>query len=269
MSSRLPIILSSVAITLAIAAAVFCGRVIRDQQHLVDQLNDQVAKIQPYAFSRTELDSFLSRRGGDLAARSAAAPTEPAASSKGDAIPIAGDRRYGDATAQFSLIEYSDFECPYCKQYFAVPKAVVDSSRGNAAVVFKHVPIHGEASRREAFAAECAAAQGGNDAFYRMAGAIFSSTAGNGTGTEKPLAVIASSIGLDGAALSRCIDNQEPLQKVKADFREAVELGIKETPTTIVRHNPSNRQVVLSGAKGPEDILRAMAKLVQGNGAAQ
>ncbi|WP_273808351.1 MULTISPECIES: DsbA family protein [unclassified Pseudomonas] len=267
MSSRIPITLAGLAIVLSTASALYSAHALREQQQLVDHLNGQVARIQPYAFSRSDLDALLSRQS--LSVAPPAAPEAPPAPMKRESAPIAGERRYGDATAQFSLIEYSDFECPYCKQYFAVPKAVVDSSRGNASVVFKHVPIHGEASRREAFAAECAGAQGGNDAFYRMAGAIFSSTAGNGTGTEKPLAVIASSIGLDGAALSRCIDNQEPLQKVKADFREAVELGIKETPTTIVRHNPSNKQVVLSGAKGPEDILRAMAKLVQGNGAAQ
>ncbi len=74
MSSRLPIILSCVAITFAIAAAVFCGWAIRDQQHLVNQLNDQVAKIQPYAFSRTELDSLLSRRREESAPASTPVP---------------------------------------------------------------------------------------------------------------------------------------------------------------------------------------------------
>lgn len=227
----------------------------------VDQLASEVARVKPWAYSQSELASAVSLVGAVPAAL-----IDPALSNEATSEPIEPDliRRYGDVSAQFTLVEYSDFECGFCKEFFQVPKALVDGSRGNISVVFKHVPVHGDASRKQAFAAECAADQGGNDAFFRMADAIFDQTRGNGSGTKFPLAAIADEIGLNGRELSRCIDKGIYFEKVKADFKEAMALSVKVTPTTVVRHNPTGKQVVIVGAVPPADLLKAMSELVAG-----
>lgn len=262
----IPLTISTLALMVSVGSLVFTYHKVGQSADLADHLNAQLSKVKPWAFKRDAFDAAIeeSRITAKIRGKDSSTPERP---KEREVQPAKIDRRYGDPKAQFTLIEYSDFECPFCKQYFAVPKALVDGSRGNISVVFKHVPIHGDASRLEAYAAECAAAQGGNDAFYRMAGSIFSSTPGNGTGTEKPLSVIAESIGLDGAELSKCMDNDDFYAKIKSDFQEAIDLGINQTPTTIVRHNPSGKQVLLPGAVTPEEILKSMTKLVQGSGA--
>lgn len=258
--------LSSLALVVSVASLALAYHKVEQAVGLSNQVNEQLSKIKPWAFKRDALDSAIeeSRIAAAMRGEESSTPGRP---QKREVQPAKIDRRYGDPKAQFTLIEYSDFECSFCKQFFPVPKALADGSRGNISVVFKHVPIHGDASRREAFAAECAAAQGGNDAFYRMAGAIFSSTPGNGTGTEKPLSVIAESIGLDGAELSKCMDSEDFYEKVKSDFQEAIALDIKQTPTTVVRHNPTGKQVILAGAVSPEEVLKTMTQIVQGSGA--
>jgi protein-disulfide isomerase len=221
-----------------------------------EQAIDEVARLKPWALSQEALVEVLRDINFSSAVNGEAQPEAK--------VPLnVSERRYGDPAAQFTLIEYSDFECPACKAFYEVPKTLVDGSRGNISLIFKHVPIHGEASRKAAFAAECAAHQGGNDAFYKMASGIFDETQSNGAGTQSSFTAIARRIGLDGPALAKCIDDNLYYEKVKADFKEAVDKGVKVTPTTIIRYNPTGQQVDVGGAVSPEDILKAMSQLIQ------
>lgn len=250
------LVLSLVVSTVALLASWFQWQELKATKALLNQINTKTASIQPWAFSHSALRVALED------ARQVAAVEGSSSSAKPVQQLEVVERRYGDPEAQFELVEYSDFECSFCKTFFPVPKALVDGSRGNISLVFKHVPIHGDASRREAFAAECAGAQGGNDAFYRMSDAIFQSTSSNGNGTNKPLSSIAADLGLDGTELSRCIDSNFFVQKVRADFKEAIDLGIDVTPTTLIRHKPTGQTVLIKEAVTPERLLSAMRNLV-------
>lgn len=226
-----------------------------------EKVLSQFARVKPWAFSREELLTAMQDANIIGAINELQGTGGKAANAKKE-IDFS-ERRYGDPGAQFTFTEYSDFECSYCKTFFDVPKALVDGSRGNISLVFKHVPIHGEASRKEAFASECAAHQGGNDAFYKMAGAIFDDTQSNGNGTKSPLAKLANDIGLNGQDLTKCIDENLFYEKVKSDFSQAMELGIKVTPSTVVRHNQSGKETIITGAVTPNDLLKAMSELIQ------
>ncbi|MNG28613.1 hypothetical protein D3C84_1138960 [compost metagenome] len=59
------------------------------------------------------------------------------------------------------------------------------------------------------------------------------------------------------------MDNEDFYAKIKSDFQEAIDLGINQTPTTIVRHNVTGQQVRLDGAVTPEAIMKRMSKIVQ------
>ena len=92
--------------------------------------------------------------------------------------PVTGeDHIRGDVNASVKVIEFSDFECPFCKSFHASMKQVMQSytKDGKVAWVYRHFPIdqlHSKA-RKEAQAAECAGELGGNNAFWSFADGLF------------------------------------------------------------------------------------------------
>ncbi|OVZ68237.1 protein-disulfide isomerase, partial [Pseudomonas aeruginosa] len=90
---------------------------------------------------------------------------------------------YGDAKARWTINEYADLECPFCKVYTPRLKRWVDSHT-DVNLVWRHLPLqmHGEAARHQARLVECAGIQGGAKAFWSAIDAIFAQSAGNGGG---------------------------------------------------------------------------------------
>lgn len=89
--------------------------------------------------------------------------------------PSASDHLIGSPDAPIVLVEYSDFECPYCKMIHPTLAQIVSESNGKIAWAYRNFPlyqIHPQATPA-ANAAECIAAQLGNDAFWKFANTIF------------------------------------------------------------------------------------------------
>lgn len=172
------------------------------------------------------------------------------------------ERIYGNPDAQFYIIEYSDFECPYCKTHFPQMMDLVDSSSGNIAMVFKHVPVHGQSSRTESLASECAAEQGGNPAFYKMARAIFADTRSDGHGLATPLDKLAENNGLDGQRIIECVNAARPSAKIAEDVKEAARLNIQQTPANIVVYG--DKSAMVQGSVNGTGLMQMMAQLSQG-----
>lgn len=96
---------------------------------------------------------------------------------KGEVPPVEeGEHILGNpATAQITLIEYSDFECPFCAKFHPTLKRIVGEANGNIAWVYRQFPltqIHQHALER-AIASECIAKIKGNDAFWKYADLLF------------------------------------------------------------------------------------------------
>ena len=106
---------------------------------------------------------------------------------EGEVPPVdATDHVMGNpSTATVTIIEYSDFECPYCKAFQATLKQVVTESNGSVAWVYRHWPIH-SGSFEKLVAAECVAQIKGNDAFWKYSDLLFGLLqTTNNTATEK------------------------------------------------------------------------------------
>lgn len=93
------------------------------------------------------------------------------------ALPPLTDKDHvlGDASAQVTIIEYSDLECPFCIRFQSVKETIMKEYAGKIKWVYRHYPldqIHPNA-RPYAYAAECAAEVGGNNAFWGMIDYIF------------------------------------------------------------------------------------------------
>ncbi|HEU5338327.1 MAG TPA: thioredoxin domain-containing protein [Sulfuricaulis sp.] len=162
------------------------------------------------------------------------------------------DHIFGNPDAPISLIEYSDFECPYCKKFHSTAKQIVTAYGGKVNWVYRHFPLgfHNPAAQKEAEASECAAELGGNDAFWRYADLIYARTKSNGKGVPlENLAPMAKEIGLDETKFKACLDSGKMVARVGEDFAEGSKIGITGTPGNILLNNKTGDVRLRPGAR--------------------
>lgn len=85
---------------------------------------------------------------------------------------IAGEHIFGNPDAIVTIVEYSDFECGYCKQYHPTLKKIVQESNGTVRWVYRHYPLH-QHSFEKLVAANCVGQIKGNDAFWQYGDLLF------------------------------------------------------------------------------------------------
>lgn len=145
----------------------------------------------------------------------------------------------GDKSAKLTLVEFSDYECPFCKKSFTellpdLKKNYIDT--GKLRLVYKNLPLsfHPNAAK-EAEAALCAKDQGGDSAYFKYHDQIFTKTTSGGTGIAlDQLPVLAKTVGLDVNAFQKCLDNGKFKSQVDKDLAEAQKAGASGTPTWIL-----------------------------------
>lgn len=146
------------------------------------------------------------------------------------------DHIFGDPNAPIKIIEFSDLECPYCKNFHLTMKKVVDSYNGKVAWIYRHFPldIHPKAVK-EAQAVECAAEIGGNQAFWAYMDRLFEITPSNNGLDLNELPKIAEFIGLDKAKFQSCLDDQtKNIDLIQSNLDDAISSGARGTPYSIV-----------------------------------
>jgi len=148
----------------------------------------------------------------------------------------------GSANAKVTIVEFSDFQCPFCRSFYVgtygqLVKDYVDS--GKVKIYFKYFPLSSihPAAEKSAEAAACANDQG---KFWEMHDKIFNEQQklnpdGN-TATYGPeqLKQWAKDIGLDTAKFNQCLDSNAKAQIVQDDFNQGVSVGVSGTPTFYV-----------------------------------
>lgn len=148
----------------------------------------------------------------------------------------AADHVRGDAGAKVTMIEYSDFECPFCKRFHASMQQLMDAYPGKIKWVYRSYPLSFHANaEKEAEAAECASELGGNKAFWSFADKVYERTTSNGTGfalTDLPK--LAVEIGLNKTAFQTCLDSGKYKNAVAQSLSEGTAAGVQGTPGTII-----------------------------------
>jgi protein-disulfide isomerase len=144
----------------------------------------------------------------------------------------------GSPDAKVVIVEYSDTECPYCKVFHETMHRIIDEygKDGTVAWVYRHFPLiqlHSKAVT-EAEATECAAELGGNTAFWNYLDQVYAETPSNNRLDLERLPQIAVEIGLDRAAFESCLASERHLATVQADFDEAVGIGGRGTPHSVL-----------------------------------
>lgn len=179
------------------------------------------------------------------------------------------DHIYGNPGAEVSLIEYSDFECPYCKRFHPTAKELVDQSDGGINLVYRHFPLdfHNPGAQTQAEASECAAELGGNDAFWAYTDAIYERTASGGEGfPQEQLVPLGVEVGLDEDAFRECLESERHEDRVKADIAEGVSAGVSGTPGNILLNNETGDALLRAGAQPLGALQEAAASLMEDGG---
>lgn len=147
-------------------------------------------------------------------------------------VSVAGDPVLGSSSAKVTMIEFSDFQCPYCSRFTLetfpqLKTKYIDT--GKVKVIFKNFPLPGhQYAQGAAEASECAFEQG---KFWEYQAKLFENQSSLDTNNLKKYA---QDLGLNEQTFNSCLDSKKYTTQVKADADEGTKVGIQGTPSFII-----------------------------------
>jgi protein-disulfide isomerase len=190
----------------------------------------------------------VSRGAGAQAAQAAAvtpAPADPSAMATAQANLLAASKSTtrhftGDEKAPVTIIEFADFQCPYCGEFQSQTFQQINEQyvkKGLVRYGYHHMAFLGPESQWAAEASECA---GDQNAFWQYHDKLFASQAGENKGAfnKDKLKQFAVDLKLDTKAFDACLDSGKYTAQVTADNQAAQSLGVQSTPSFVVNGQP-------------------------------
>jgi protein-disulfide isomerase len=147
------------------------------------------------------------------------------------------DHSIGPVNAALTLLEYGDYECPFCRQAQPIVEQILAALNGRVRFVFRNFPlaeIHAHAMHA-AEAAESVGAQSGPEAFWAMHDTIFEHQRDSADALDDAhLGQYAADVGVDPDVVRQDLDAARFTPNVRADFIGGVRSGVNGTPTFFV-----------------------------------
>ncbi|MEY2664919.1 MAG: hypothetical protein RLZZ480_24 [Candidatus Parcubacteria bacterium] len=165
----------------------------------------------------------------------------------------------GNPNAQILIVEYGDYDCPFCKQYHEALSQIMDEFGvgGRVAWVYRQYPIaqlHPN-SPNVSKAALCVGSVGGNEAFWKFTDMIFENRDIEEPTNPVKLPEYAEAAGVSKEAYLACLDSNKMEEPLKRDIEDAFNIGARGTPYTVVM--VGNEQAVINGAQS-FDIVKSI-----------
>lgn len=148
------------------------------------------------------------------------------------------DHAQGPATAPVTLVEYGDYECPYCGQAYPIVKHIQERLGDSLRFVFRNFPLS-ELHPHAAHAAEAAEIAADEGKFWEMHDTLFEHQRAL---DDAHLRAYAAALGLDEAAFAQALSEHRLAGRVREDFMSGIRSGVNGTPTFFIngaRHNGS------------------------------
>lgn len=165
-------------------------------------------------------------------------PQAPPEDNKIYDVDIAGAHLKGPENAPITIVEFSDFQCPFCSRGKATMDQVAQQYGDKVRIAFKHFPLDFHRQAKPAAIAALAAGEQGK--FWEMHDKLFDNQRALG---EEDIKKYAQELGLDMAKFEEAIKRPDLAAKVDADIKQGKELGVTGTPTFFVNGK------ILKGAK--------------------
>lgn len=141
-------------------------------------------------------------------------------------VNVGDDAFLGGETAKVTIIEFSDYLCPFCKKAEDTMKQINQEYSDQVKIVFRDFPVHGEKAEQLAVMTECAKSQG---KFWEVHNKIFEV----GYNLEE-IRNYVNTLEIDIALYDICVANNEKIDEVKQDLEEGKTYGIQGTPTFFI-----------------------------------
>jgi protein-disulfide isomerase len=174
------------------------------------------------------------------------------------------DNIRGNPNAPIVMIEYSDYECPFCKNFHDTMNKVMENygKDGKVAWVYRQFPLEQlhPSAPRIAQAAECVADIGGNEAFWKFSDLVFGERETNEPTNISRLPEFAESAGVSEAEFNACLEDGRTKAAVEADIADGINAGGQGTPHTLVL--VGGQQGVISGAQPYETVSQILDTLI-------
>lgn len=167
----------------------------------------------------------------------------------------------GPEDAPVTIVEYSDYQCPHCRNYNlnTLPDVVENYvTTGQVRYVHKNATVLGEESQWAAMAALCAADQG---RFWEYGELLFNKQQGQNQGTfsRSNLKQFAADLGLNTETFNECVDSNKYASKVAEETQEARSRGVQGTPSFFVNDE------FVEGAVSYEDMKNTIDSQLEGS----
>ena len=182
--------------------------------------------------SKVNLANIIEAQGGAVPNQQGQAAIEPTRKT----ISMDDDPVKGDLNAPVTIIEFSDFECPFCEKFYSETLGKLESEyieTGKVKLVFRDFPLNFHQNAQKASeAAECADDQ---EKFWEMHDIIFENQRSLSISSLKQWA---GQIGLDTAQFNNCLDSGKYSGEVQKDFQDGANYGVSGTPNFFINGVP-------------------------------
>ena len=169
------------------------------------------------------------------------------------------DHIRGNPNAQIMIVEYSDYDCPFCKNFHATMNQIMAEfgDDGRVAWVHRNFPLEQLHPNAPTIAqgAECVAKLGGNESFWTFSDLIYGERGTNEATDPLKIPDFVAQAGVEVAAFDACMESGETKAAVEEDFNNAVDIGARGTPHTIVM--VGDQQGVINGAQ-PYEVVKGI-----------
>lgn len=144
------------------------------------------------------------------------------------------DHIRGNPSAQVTIVEFSDLQCPYCQRFHPTVQQALDEYGDKVRWVYKHFPVLSQGIPA-AEASECVWEQKGDDGFWQFIDAVFANQGRIGSPLYRELA---REIGVNVAQFDTCVSERKYKDKVQADLTLGKQSGVTGTPGSFVNGQP-------------------------------
>ncbi len=161
------------------------------------------------------------------------------------------DHHLGPLSASIVMVEYGDFECPYCAEAVEVVDQIMKSN-DNICFIFRHFPLTNH-HHNAGIAAMAAEAAGKQNKFWEMHHALFENQSDL---SSEQIFSVARELGLDLRQFTNDMENDQLLKHVQQDFDSGIKSGVDGTPTFFVNGIKYEGDTTVAGLQSEiEEIL--------------
>ncbi|MFC1599070.1 DsbA family protein [Patescibacteria group bacterium] len=155
---------------------------------------------------------------------------QPSAPAKINIEISADDHIRGNVDAPITIVEYSDFQCPYCSKFHSTMKQVVEAYPNEVRWVYRHFPLDSihPIARKAAEASECASDQ---DKFWEYNDLVYENQQGL---SLADLSDFASQLSLNTSQFEECLSSDKYKNRVEAQLQDGLTKGVRGTPGTFI-----------------------------------